>query len=318
LSWFHLLTALALFVALITLACAGESIWLVRLPAGFLAGWLLVRLFILYHDFQHRTILKGSRLASAIMWVYGLATLNPPSIWDRSHNHHHKNTAKIFGASIGSFPIMTVNAYARASRSQRLAYGASRHPLTIACGYLTVFAYGMCVRSLLTNPRVHWDSGLALALHAGLVATLAVLAPLALLFAVLLPSALAAAVGAYLFYAQHNYPGVVLRDRADWDYVGAALESSSMIRMSPLMHWFTGNIGYHHVHHLNHRIPFYRLPEAMAALPALQKPGTTSLSLADIHSCLALKLWDPRAARMVGFQAASIDLADDRVAMKPS
>jgi omega-6 fatty acid desaturase (delta-12 desaturase) len=87
--------------------------------------------------------------------------------------------------------------------------------------------------------------------------------------------------------------------------VGAALESSSMIRMGRLARWLTGNIGFHHVHHLNHRIPFYRLPEAMAALPALQSPSTTSLSVRDIASCLALKLWSPGEARMVGFGRAA-------------
>jgi omega-6 fatty acid desaturase (delta-12 desaturase) len=287
---------------LTVLTCRGSGFWTVRLPASVLAGFVLVRLFIIYHDFQHRTILRGSRIAGALLWVYGIATLNPPSIWNRSHNHHHKNTAKIFGAGIGSYPVMTMDAYARASHSQRFAYATTRSPLTIALGYVTIFFFGMCVRSFWASPRDHWDSGVAIVAHVGLVICLAWFAPEALLLALMIPSVIAAAVGAYLFYAQHNYPGVVLRDRARWDYVAAALESSSMIRMSPLMHWLTGNIGYHHVHHLNHRIPFYRLPEAMKALPALQNPGTTSLSAAEIARCFSLKLWSPSEGRMVGFR----------------
>lgn len=303
-SWSHLIVASSLFVTLIALACAGPGLWTVRLPASVLAGFVMVRLFIIFHDYQHRTILKGSRVAGGLMWVYGIATLNPPSIWNRSHDHHHKNAAKIFGAGIGSFPVMTTDAYARASRGQRFAYAATRHPLTLALGYVTIFLFGMCVRSFWASPREHWDSGVAIAVHLCLVVCLALFAPEALLLALIIPSVIAAALGAYLFYAQHNYPGVVLRDRAKWDYVAAALESSSMIRMSPLMHWLTGNIGYHHVHHLNHRIPFYRLPEAMKALPALQTPGTTSLSASDIARCLSLKLWSPSEARMVGFRSA--------------
>src|SRR5262249_28750264 len=90
-------------------------------------------------------------------------------------------------------------------------------------------------------------------------------------------------------------------DRADWDYVAAALYSSSYVRMHPVLHWFTGNIGYHHVHHLNARIPFYRLPEAMAAIVELQSPGTTSLHPFDVYRCLRLKLWDREGKAMLSF-----------------
>lgn len=298
-SWFKLLSTLSIFIVLIATACVGDSIWLLRLPASILAGLVLVRLFILYHDYQHGTILKHAPFAAVVMWAYGLLTMNPPSIWNRSHNHHHKNNAKIFGAGIGSYPVMSAEAYRRADRMKRFGYMATRHPITIALGYVTIFAYGMCVRSFWYSPRTHWDSAAALAVHGGLAITLAWFAPLALLFALVIPSAIAAAIGAYLFYAQHNYPSVKLHDRADWEYVAAALDSSSMIHMSPLMHWITGNIGYHHVHHLNARIPFYRLPEAMAGLAELQSPGKTSLSCRDIAACFALKVWDPIAQRMV-------------------
>jgi omega-6 fatty acid desaturase (delta-12 desaturase) len=111
------------------------------------------------------------------------------------------------------------------------------------------------------------------------------------------------AFGAYLFYAQHNFPAVELRDEAEWSYVHAALHSSSFIRMGRLMRWFTGNIGYHHVHHLNARIPFYRLPEAMAGIAELQSPRDTSLALRDVAACLRLKLWDRDQNRLVPFEA---------------
>ena len=123
----------------------------------------------------------------------------------------------------------------------------------------------------------------------------------------MIPSAVASCVGAYLFYAQHNFPDAVFKDRREWDYHFAALHSSSMFDMSAVMHWFTGNIGYHHVHHLNHRIPFYRLPEAMAAIPELQDPGRTSWRPADVVACLRLALWDPEFDRMVSYAEAEAD-----------
>ena len=120
-----------------------------------------------------------------------------------------------------------------------------------------------------------------------------------LVLAVLLPCAIASAVGGYLFYAQHNYPDVKIRDRAQWDFVDAALHASSYISMSPPMAWFTGNIGYHHVHHLNHKIPFYKLPAAMAEFEELQSPGRTTLWPWDIARCLRLKLWDRKRDRLI-------------------
>src|SRR5687767_12710783 len=123
-SWWCLLSTLAVFAALEAVVVMGEPLWL-RLVASALAGLTIVRLFILYHDYQHGAILKKSRIAWAVMSVYGLLTVNPPSIWRRSHDHHHKHNSKLFGASIGSFPVMTVKAYAAASRKERLAYLAT-------------------------------------------------------------------------------------------------------------------------------------------------------------------------------------------------
>jgi len=108
-------------------------------------------------------------------------------------------------------------------------------------------------------------------------------------------------VGSYLFYAQHNFPAARYQEGGAFDFVEAALTSSSYIPMNPLMRWFTANIGYHHVHHLNAHIPFYRLPEAMAKLPELQSPAMTYLWPTEIYRCLRLKLWDPEKQRLVRY-----------------
>ena len=100
-------------------------------------------------------------------------------------------------------------------------------------------------------------------------------------------------MGAYLFYAQHNFPTATFAEKEGWSYVNAALGSSSYMRMNQVMHWFTGNIGYHHIHHLNARIPFYRLPEVYKAIPELQMAKTTSLMPGEMIRCLRLKVWDP-------------------------
>jgi acyl-lipid omega-6 desaturase (Delta-12 desaturase) len=115
----------------------------------------------------------------------------------------------------------------------------------------------------------------------------------------LIPHFIACAVGSYMFYAQHNFPDVSFNDAAGWTYEKAAMESSSFMRANRIMAWFTGNIGYHHIHHLNARIPFYRLPEVMKKIPELQTPKTTSLNPMEIIRCLRLKVWDVESQRMV-------------------
>ena len=300
-SWWHLWTTLGALLGLVAVAVS-DLPWALRLSASVLAGLVTVRTFIIYHDYQHGAILRGSPLASFLMGLYGLLTLNPPSVWNRSHDDHHRNNSKTFGASIGSFPTMTKQAYASATSCERLIYATARHPLTMVLGYFTVFLWRMSLRPFLLNPRRHFDGGLAVLVNAGMVFCFSVMGWEVLLFGLVLPMLVATSLGAYLFYAQHNYPAAQRQTRADWSHVDAALHSSSFITMSPLMNWFTGNIGYHHVHHLNSRIPFYRLPEAMAALEELQSPGTTSLHPRDVRACLRLKLWSPEESRFVDFK----------------
>ncbi|MEX2287557.1 MAG: fatty acid desaturase [Planctomycetaceae bacterium] len=303
-SWWHLWTTIAVLSAVMLLLCS-DLPWLVRLPFSVIAGLILIRLFVLFHDHQHRAILRHSKLADWLMFAFGVATLNPPSVWKRSHDHHHVNNSKSFGPNVGSFPLMTVDGYEQASMRQRFWYSGSRHPLTIALGYVTVFLVGMCIKPLFANPQRHFDAALAIACHGGLLMWLAFDEIDDLWLAALIPFTVSCGLGAYLFFAQHNFPGARMQTGRDWDYVYAALNSSSCIQMGGLMRWFTGNIGYHHVHHLNSRIPFYRLPEAMAAIDELQSPLTTSLGLRDVAACLRLKLWDQVTNKLVPWQAKS-------------
>lgn len=120
-----------------------------------------------------------------------------------------------------------------------------------------------------------------------------------LLLLIVLPFLLACALGGYLFNAQHTFPGVSFKGDIEWSYDHAALESSSHMVMSPFWRWVTANIGYHHIHHLNARIPFYRLPEAMQQIPELQAAKTTTLAPTDIIRCLRLKVWDPDGNEMI-------------------
>ncbi len=298
-SWWCILSTGALLAA----ALAGtlwNVHWVGRLFCSGLAGLLVLRMFVIYHDQQHLAILPRSKLAEILMRAFGILALSPSSIWRSSHNYHHNHNSKLRSAHIGSFPVMTKAQYLKSSRRKRFNYLFMRHPLTILFGYLFVFLHGMCLYPFFNNPRKHFDCLIAFVVHVALgVALLYFTGWQGLVFAQLIPSFIAYSIGSYLFYAQHNFPEVTFNDNAGWTYEKAALESSSFLRTSPLMAWFTANIGYHHIHHLNARIPFYRLPEAFAKIPELQQPRTTSLSPVDIFRCLRLKVWDVEAQRLI-------------------
>lgn len=299
-SWTYLLSTAALLAG----AVAG-TLWNIhfagKIACSVLAGLLYLRFFVIYHDQQHEAILPHSRLAGGLMRVFGILILSPSSVWKSSHNHHHNHNSKLRGSHIGSYPIMTKEQYQKASRGMRFKYLFMRHPLTMFFGYIFVFQYGMCLYPSFTKPGEHYDGIVAFLLHLLIAVGITwFFGWPALFLTVIIPHFIASAIGSYLFYAQHNFPTVSFNDSARWAYDKAALESSSFLITGPIMSWFTANIGYHHVHHLNSRIPFYRLPEVVAAIPELQSPKTTSLHPLEILRCLRLKVWDPEAQRMVG------------------
>lgn len=301
-SWWHLMSTTLLL--LVFMAGAFTAPWfLLKLLFGVLQAFVMVRFFIIYHDYLHHSILQKSALANAIMTAFGIYILAPKSIWKRSHDYHHNHNSKLFSASIGSYPIATRKKFENMSRGERIEYLIIRHPLTIGLGYLTMFMFGMCISSFISSPKRHWDSLVALILHASFIAAITIfIGWQAMLTGIVMPFLISQALGSYLFYAQHNFPGVIFQANEDWAYESAALKSSSYMKTNAFWSWVTGNIGYHHIHHLNARIPFYRLPEAMDALPELQAATTTTLNPKDIIACFKLKIWDPEKGAMVGLR----------------
>lgn len=270
--------------------------------SGLVLGLTLVRGFVLFHDYEHGAILRGQAWAKPVYDAFGLLVLTPPKVWRDTHNYHHAHNAKLVGSHIGSYPTLSVAIWSKLSRGDQRAYAVARHGLTILSAYVTVFLIGMCVSPLRRDPRRNRSAWAALGLHVALGGVAFLLGGAeGLLLGFLFPLNVAFVTGAYLFYAQHNFEGVKLRGRHEWEFTRAALESSSYMPMGPVMQWFTANIGYHHVHHLNSRIPFYRLPEAMAAIPELQHPAETRLRPRDVYACLGLKLWDAETQQMVPF-----------------
>lgn len=298
-SWIYVLSTLFILISLLAGTLYFKNQWWLQLLCSIFAGFLIVRMFVIYHDHQHHAILNKSKIANVIMNIYGLYNLAPSSIWKRSHDYHHKHNSKLFSASIGSYPIVTKKKYLAMTKRERRAYLFTRHPLTILAGYFSMFLLGMCVNSFLSSPKKHFDSLIAIILHFAVAITVTYCCGwLALLFFVIIPFGVACAIGAYLFYAQHNFPGVTFSDNSGWAYEKAAMDSSSFMKMNYFWRWVTANIGYHHIHHLNSRIPFYRLPEVMNHFKEMQNVKTTTMWLSDIIDCLKLKVWDPELNKM--------------------
>lgn len=298
-SWLYTVSTLVL-LTLMFMGTYWNLNWGLRIVCSLCTAFVFTRMFVIYHDYLHHTILRNSTLAKVIFYIFGLFTLAPNSIWKRSHDYHHNHNSKLYSASIGSFPVATKNQFLNASRREQFLYLCARHPITIIFGYCTVFLYGMCVKPLMSKPKQHIDALLALVLHVILGSCLVWHGGIASLFlSLILPCFLTFGFGAYLFYAQHNFPNVTFESKEHWAYEHAALESSSYMVMGRFMRWVTGNIGFHHIHHINSRIPFYCLPAVMAKFPEFQQAKTTSLYWKDIRACLRLKIWDTEQGKML-------------------
>ena len=301
-SWWVVGSTFVLLLASLV-GAALAPVWPLRLLFSITSALFLVRAFITYHDYMHNAILSRSRIARWLFRLYAALALTPPRSWRHSHNFHHGHVGNVDAASVGAFAMMTTDMWRDASLIERIAYRVERHPLTILAGYFTIFFLSVTLLPFLRNPARNWDSLLVLLGHGGLIAALWVLGGFGTaFFVVLLPMTIASMIGSFLFFAQHSFENMRILPTETWTSRRAALESSSYLKLNKVMCWFTGNIGYHHIHHLNVRIPFYRLPEAMDAIAELQSPVTITLSFKDIMACFRCCLWDEGLQRMVSYR----------------
>lgn len=301
-SWYEVSVTLAAMAVALPVLFTAET-YLVKVLAGTLTGMLYVRMFVIYHDYKHGAILKRSALAKLIMNAYGFFILAPPNVWNRSHNHHHGHNAKLTTNGIGSYPTVSKQHYLTLSKKARVLYLINRHPAVVLLGYFTLFIYWLNLRSFLQSPKKHTDSLIALSLHTlAVIAIVTLRGPTDFIFVWFWPFLLAFGLGSYLFYCQHNFPSAEFFDVREWQHENAALRSTSYIEMGPIMTWFTASIGLHHVHHINSKIPFYRLKEAMSQIPELAPRKKISLHPTDVYSCLRLKVWDKESGSMIRYR----------------
>ncbi len=276
--------------------------WLTLLLAVPAAGFL-VRLFLIQHDCGHGAFFRNRSVNDWIGRVLGVLTLTPYDFWRRTHAVHHATAGNLDRRGIGDIDTLTVREYLALPRWRRLLYRFYRNPLVmfgIVPAYLFFVQHRVPV-GLMRSGWKPWVSTMAtnaaLALIAGLLIWLIGLGAFALVH--LVTVLLAATIGMWLFYVQHQFEYTAWFDGANWDLHEAALHGSSYYVLPGVLRWFTANIGMHHVHHLCSRIPYYRLPRVLKENPELGDIGR--LTLWDSLKCVRLALWDESRQKLISF-----------------
>lgn len=281
------------------------SPWLALLFVLPTAG-LLVRTFIFMHDCAHGSFFASRRLNDAVGFLTGVLTLTPFGQWRRDHALHHASSGDLDRRGHGDITTLTVREYLALTPRERRNYRIMRSPLVLLLAGPLYLALNQRVRgrSLATrSPQVAsvWLTNAAIAV--ALTVAFWTVGWKTVLFAFGLPYYVAAMAGVWLFYVQHQFEDAYWTPHTDWSYVDAALRGSTHLQLSPVLQWFTGSIGLHHVHHVAPKIPNYRLQSCHDANAMFQHSPVVTLRSGI--AALRLALWDEDRGRLVGFRSVA-------------
>jgi len=277
--------------------------WPLGVASSFIIAIFSVRAFIIFHDCGHGSFSHSRRLNTVVGSLIGVIVFTPYSYWSRTHRRHHATTGDLDRRGSGDVWTMTTDEYRAASPGQRLWYRTYHNPLFLmSIGPLIKFAiaYRLNLNPKVADRRVRTSIYLTNTAIAGYAVAMCLwMGTTKYIIIQLMVLAFGGIPAAYLLYVQHSFPGTYWRRHAEWDYMEASLAGSSRLVLPRFLQWVTGNIGFHHIHHIAPRIPNYRLPRAQDACPQLQ-PGRT-LTLGTSLGVLRAKLWDEAAGCYVTF-----------------
>jgi acyl-lipid omega-6 desaturase (Delta-12 desaturase) len=278
--------------------------YIVTLAVAVVAAGFLVRTFIFFHDCCHGSFFPSRQANRIFGYVTGILTFTPFDQWRYSHATHHATAANLDRRGTGDVWTMTVKEFKAAPRWKRLAYRVFRNPLVMfGLGPLLSFVISQRFTPKGANKRGRYSvvlTNVALLLILVLAwATIGLRTYLLIQLPVIL---IAAMMGIWLFYIQHQYPDVFWTYEETWDPVRAAMEGSSYYKLPKILQWFSGNIGLHHIHHLRPAIPNYNLQACYDAIPGVQ--AIQPLTLDDSLRCIGLALYDEDQGRLIRFRDA--------------
>jgi acyl-lipid omega-6 desaturase (Delta-12 desaturase) len=290
-------------LTLMYLTIAWHMPYWVTLLLAFPASGFMVRLFIFFHDCSHGSYLPVPRATKILGTLLGIIVFTPFAEWRQLHVTHHSTSGNLDRRGIGDVWTLTVKEYMESSRFRRLLYRLFRHPLImfgIGPLYMLLIAHRLPssgagrdqIRSVyLTNAALAGIVTVA-AFSIGLKAYLMIMLPVMMI---------AGSAGVWLFYVQHQFEDSYFEKEDEWSYVKAAVDGSSYYKLPKLLQWITGNIGFHHVHHLSPKVPNYNLEKAHKAVPPLQQ--ATTVTMGASFKGLHFRLWDEQNKTFVGFSA---------------
>jgi acyl-lipid omega-6 desaturase (Delta-12 desaturase) len=301
-SWFQLANSVGPYIILWVLMVKSLEIsyWLTLFLSVFAAGFL-VRIFIIFHDCGHGSFFKSKRLNIITGIITGFIVFTPYHKWHHDHNIHHQTVGNLDKRGTGDVRTLTVSEYLKLSKWQRFSYRFYRHP---------IFLFGVAPILLFTIQHRFTKKNMSgkqkLYVHLTNLALVAVIGLLILLIGwksflfIQLPVLYIASVhGVWLFYVQHQFRNVLWTDTENWDYKTVALKGSSLFRLPKILNWFTGNIGYHHIHHLSPMIPNYNLKKCHIENPIFME--TKPITFLTAFESLLLRLWDEKKQMLIRF-----------------
>jgi omega-6 fatty acid desaturase (delta-12 desaturase) len=304
-SVFQLANTAILFVAVwAAMVWSLEVSYWITLALSIPAAGLLVRLFIIQHDCGHGSFFRSRTWNDRVGGMLGVVTLVPYGYWKKTHAIHHATSGDLDRRGFGDVQTLTVKEYRALTKWQRFRYRAMRNPFVLL-GIGPFYQFVLKHRLPLDIPREwkrEWRSvhGTNLAIAAVLVAAHFTIGLPAFLLVQVPIVLISGSVGVWLFYVQHQFEDTYWRERPEWSFHLAALHGSSWYDLPRFLHWWSGNIGFHHIHHLSSHIPNYRLRECLRDFPALEE--APRLTLWSSLRCARLKLWDEERRKLIGFR----------------
>jgi omega-6 fatty acid desaturase (delta-12 desaturase) len=303
-SWWQLANTFIPYVVLWGLMVWSLSIsylltWVFIIPA---AG-LTIRLFIIFHDCGHGSYFKSKRLSDIIGYFLGVLTFTPYARWHHAHHIHHRTAGNLDKRGIGDVWTLTVNEYKELPKKKQLYYRIYRNPFImfgIGAGLIFILSNRFTRKDFTPKERnsVYLTNLGILVLASILSYTIGLKAYLMIQVPVMY---IAAVAGVYMFYVQHQFDEVHWTDEKNWDFKDVALQGSSFFKLPKVLQWFTGNIGFHHIHHLSFKIPNYYLESCHKESPVFN--SVKPITLFKSFRTLRLRLWNEETRRLVGFRS---------------
>ena len=291
------------------------SIWLTLLLTIVASGFI-IRIFIIFHDCTHYSFFKSNRANRIVGTITGIITLFAYEKWKRNHAIHHATSSNLDKRGTGDVWVMTVDEYIDASFWQRLAYRLYRNPIVMfGLGPLYLFLISNRFNRKGAHLRERMNTYLINVSIVLIYGTIIWLIGWKAFLIIQVPMLfISGSLGIWLFYVQHQFEDSYFEEEKEWDFVKAAVDGSSYYKLPKVLQWITGNIGYHHVHHLSPRVPNYHLEEAHESTPPLQK--ATTITLATSLTSIRFRLYDEKTRSFISFRELKSLLKDNKRAMQ--